>query len=207
MTRPWLIIPVKSLADGKSRLAPALSRAGRRELNSWLLRHALEAAAVYPGRERTLLVSRCAAALAIGRSVGVHCLQERRPFGLNGAASQALRSVRARGAGAVMLAACDLPRLRAGDLQQLARRGARLSRGVLLCPDERQQGTNAILLSAGVALRFRFGRDSLQRHLAEAHRRSLPVQLHRNRRIAGDIDTVTQLRRWRAEGCRHVAAW
>jgi len=206
MRRPWLIIPVKSLADGKSRLAPALTRARRRELNTWLLRHTLEAAALYPGRERTLLVSRCAAALAIGRSIGVHCLQERRRSGLNGAASQALRSVRARGAGAVMLAACDLPRLRARDLQLLARRGAHLSGGMLLCPDEQQQGTNALFLSSGVALRFRFGRDSLQRHLSEAQRRSLPVKLHRNRRIASDIDTVTQLRRWRAERCRHVAA-
>jgi 2-phospho-L-lactate guanylyltransferase len=201
-----LIIPVKSLAGGKSRLAPALTPARRRELNSWLLRRMLAAATLYPGRERTLLVSRCAAALALGRSAGVHCLPERRPHGLNRAASQALRSVRARGAGAVMLAACDLPRLRALDLRQLARRGARMSRGLLLCPDEQRRGTNALYLSPGVSLRFCFGRDSLRRHQAEARRRSLPVQLHRNRRLASDIDTVTQLRRWRDGRCRQVAA-
>jgi len=207
VTRPWLIIPVKSLAGGKSRLAPALSRARRRELNEWLLRRMLAAAARYPGPERTLLVSRSAAVLALGRSAGVHCLVERPPHGLNSAAGQALRSVRARGAGAVMLAACDLPRLRALDLRQLARRGAQLTRGLLLCPDEQRRGTNAIYLSAGVSLPFHFGRDSLQRHQTQARRRSLPVRLHRNHRIASDIDTVTQLRRWCEERCRHVAAW
>lgn len=200
--RPWLIIPVKSLTGGKSRLAPALTRARRRELNAWLLRHMLAAAAIFPGRERTLLVSRSAAVLAVGRSAGVHCLAERRPHGLNGAALQAVRSLRARGAGAVMLAACDLPQLRPVDLRELARRGARLSHGLLLCPDELNRGTNALYLCAGAMLRFRFGRDSLRRHQAEARRRSLPVRLHRNRRIASDIDTVTQLRRWRREQCR-----
>ncbi len=162
----------------------------------------LAAAALYPGRERTLLISRCADALALGRSAGVHCLTERRPHGLNSAASQALRSVRARGAGAVMLAACDLPQLRALDLRQLARRGARLSRGLVLCPDEQGRGTNALYLSAGVRLQFRFGHDSLQNHQTQAQRRSLQVALHRNRRIASDIDTVTQLRRWRDVWCR-----
>jgi len=206
MRRAWLIIPVKSLAGGKSRLATALTRARRRELNDWLLRRMLAAATIFPGPDRTLLVSRCAAALALGRSAGVHCLTERRPHGLNRAAAQAVRSARARGAGAVMLAACDLPELRALDLRQLARRGARLPRGVLLCPDEHSRGTNALYLTAGATLRFQFGRDSLRRHQTEALRRSLAVRLHRNPRIARDIDTVTQLRRWRRERCRRVAA-
>ncbi len=202
MRRPWLIIPVKSLGGGKSRLAAALTRARRRELNEWLLRRMLAAARVYPGRGRTLLVSRCPSALALGRRAGVHCLVERSPHGLNSAASQALRSARARGAGAVMLAACDLPRLRASDLRGLAQHGAKLARGLLLCPDEHGRGTNALYLSAGVRLQFHFGRDSLRRHQAQARRRSLPLELYRNRRIASDIDTVSQLRRWRAQRCR-----
>ena len=202
MRRPWLIIPVKSLAGGKSRLAAALTGAQRRELNGWLLQHLLAVAAIFPGRGRTLLVSRSAAALALGRRAGVHCLAERRPHGLNRAAAQAVHSARARGAGAVILAACDLPLLRALDLRELARRGARLAHGLVLCPDEHRRGTNALYLSAEATLQFQFGRDSLRRHRREAQRRALTVRVHRNPRIARDIDTVTQLRRWRAEECR-----
>jgi 2-phospho-L-lactate/phosphoenolpyruvate guanylyltransferase len=196
--RPWLIIPVKSLAHGKSRLAAVLSARGRRQLNELLLRRMLATAALFPGTQRTAVVSRCEETLTIARHCGVLALREPRRRGLNAAVASALRRVRARGATAVMLAACDLPRLRTRDLRAMARAGA-LVRGLLLCPDTSGSGTNALYLAAGTVVRFRFGRASLRGHLREARRRGLPVRLHRSARIAADIDTPAQLRRWRRE--------
>src|SRR6185437_6194877 len=133
--RTWLIIPVKSLDGGKSRLAKVLSGTRRRALNERLLRRVLRIAAAFPGLRRTLVVSRCPAALALARRWGAHAVQERRPGGLNAAVAQAVGMARRQGAGALLVAACDLPYLRARDLRALARGGGSRQRCVLLCPD------------------------------------------------------------------------
>jgi 2-phospho-L-lactate guanylyltransferase len=195
--RPWLLIPVKSLSGGKSRLARVLGAAGRRALNEQLLHRMLKVATRFPGMRRTTVVSRCVGALQLAKQYGAYALRERRAEGLNAAAAQALRSLRRRGAGAVLVAACDLPRLRAADLAALARRGSKCTRTLLLCPDESGTGTNALYICRGSSLRFRFGKDSLRRHRREAGRRGLAVGVYLNARIAADIDTPGQWRRWR----------
>ena len=195
--RPWLVIPVKSLDSGKSRLASVLSTAGRRALNEQLLHRVLKVATRFPGVRRTVVISRCAGALQLAERYGAGTIRERGTDGLNAAAAQALRSLRRSGAGAVMVAACDLPRMRAADLAALARRGARRTRTLLLCPDESGTGTNALYICRGSSLRFRFGKDSMRRHQREAERRGLAVELYANARIAADIDNATQWRRWR----------
>ena len=68
--RLWLVVPVKSLRDGKSRLAPVLSVAERRAFNEWLLVRTLQQAALFPGLERTLLVSACEEACACASAQG-----------------------------------------------------------------------------------------------------------------------------------------
>jgi 2-phospho-L-lactate/phosphoenolpyruvate guanylyltransferase len=196
---PWLIIPVKSLTQGKSRLARVLGPERRRDLNELLLRRMLATAARFPGRRRTAVVSGCDQALAVAEQSGVTALREPRRRGLNAAVTWALGRVRARRAAPVIVAACDLPRLRAGDLRALAQAGARLPRGVLLCPDEGCSGTNALHLGPRAQLRFRFGAASLRRHVREARRRGVTVELHRSARIAADIDTPAELRRWQQE--------
>jgi 2-phospho-L-lactate guanylyltransferase len=195
--RPWLLIPVKSLDGGKSRLASVLSAAARRELNEQLLHRMLKVATRFPGMRRTAVVSPCGGALELAKQYGAYAIRERRPRGLNAAAAQALRSLRRRGAGAVMVSACDLPRLRADDLSALARRASQCRRTLLLCPDESGTGTNALYICRGSSLRFRFGKDSLRRHRREARRRGLAVEVYLNARIAGDIDTPGQWHRWR----------
>ena len=195
--RPWLVIPVKSLDGGKSRLASVLSATARRALNEQLLHRMLKVASRFPGIGRTAVVSRCWDALQLAKQYGADVIRERHTQGLNAAAAQALRSLRRRGAGAVMVVACDLPRLRAADLAALARRGSKCTRTLLLCPDESGTGTNALYICCGSSLRFRFGKDSLRRHRREARRRGLAVEVHLNARIAADIDTPEQWRRWR----------
>ena len=201
---PWLVLPVKGLSRGKGRLARLLSDASRRRLNELLLRHALTIAAAFPGGRRTLVVSRCAATLALARRYGAGAVRERRG-GLNAAVTQGVQAIRARSESPVIVIACDLPLLRAHDLRTLSRRGLRLGADLVLCPDESGTGTNAIYIGEGVQLRFRFGAASLQKHLREAQQHGLLTKLYIEARIARDIDTPAQLRRWRHERRRECS--
>ena len=57
LERPWLLVPVKSLRCGKSRLESALAPAERRRLNEFFLRHMIAVAGQFPGLARTAVVS------------------------------------------------------------------------------------------------------------------------------------------------------
>lgn len=116
----WLVVPVRSLRDGKSRLAPALDPAQRSALIEWLLVHTLEQAAQFPGLKRTLVVSPCTEARVRARAFGAHVLDEHTHGGLNQALRQAQVALSELDAARMLMVACDLPLLRAEDLRRLA---------------------------------------------------------------------------------------
>ena len=72
----WVVVPVRPLTEGKSRLAPVLDADARRRLNERFLLTTLDIATAVVGPARVLVVSRCADALALSRAAGVVTLRE-----------------------------------------------------------------------------------------------------------------------------------
>jgi 2-phospho-L-lactate guanylyltransferase len=191
----WLIIPVKSLAAGKGRLAAALTAEQRRQLNEQLLRHVLGVAPSVPGKQRTILVSRCPEALALGHSHGVQVLQESGEGGLNSAVQQGSDCARAAGASSIMVLHADLPGVRAQDIEALCS-AARVIDGVAIATDRAGSGTNALCLPAAKPFSYRFGPDSRNRHEQEASLQFLPAVVVHIPGLAFDLDTVQDLSDW-----------
>ena len=192
---PWLLIPVKSLTGGKSRLARILEPGSRRDLNEFFLHRMLEAASRFPGRGRTAVVSGCGDVLQLAEDHGVTAIHERSSRGLNPAATLGIAALRARGAGDILLIACDLPLVRPEDLRDLADQGSRQQR-IVICPDKHGSGTNAIFLPAQITMRFRFGENSFSKHVFSGVRDGLLPDVWIHDRIAFDIDTVDDLAEW-----------
>jgi 2-phospho-L-lactate guanylyltransferase len=190
--RLWLVVPVKSLRDGKSRLAPALSAAERRAFNEWLLLRTLQQAALFPGLERTLLVSACEEACACASAQGAQVLKERSPGGLNEALRQAQRALSELGATRMLTVSSDLPLLRAQDLGELA--GAASAQSIALAPDRDRQGTNGLCLHVSVPFDFAFGPNSFARHLNGTTRLGLDLAVVERAGLAFDVDTPDHLR-------------
>lgn len=198
MMQPWVLIPIRGLQAGKSRLSAVFSRQERAAFNELLLRHVIAAASAAFGPERTVVVSACDQALQAARSVGVQNLRQYGGSGLNHAVTQGVAWLRAGGAGSVLVLAADLPEIVASDLSELASQGG--EGRVLLCADKHGTGTNALLLCEGVALRFAFGPQSCAAHCREAKRSGATPGVCVNERIAFDIDTPEDLRCWLASG-------
>jgi len=193
---PWLLIPVKSLVHGKSRLAPMLDDAARRELNETLLVRMLEAASECPGRDRTAVISECTEALRVATVHGATALRQSMGEGLNGAVGEGVRALRRDNANALMIVAADLPLVTGEDLLVIARGGN--ERELVIWTDKHRTGTNALFLPADASLRFRFGPDSCAAHAREARAGGLTVSVQFNPRVAFDIDTPEDLQRWYA---------
>lgn len=190
----WLLIPIKSLEVGKSRLAPVLNDRARRHLNEFCLRHIVQVAKEFPGSHRTAIISECEGVLCLAKSLGIRTIRQTGEPGLNRAAAQGVDELRARGAHAILIIASDLPMIRASDLHEIITRGR--EHRIVICPDKHYTGTNAVFLSAGTSLAFHFGAASFDKHCREAQRSGITPLVHFNRQIAMDIDVPADLLSW-----------
>jgi 2-phospho-L-lactate guanylyltransferase len=195
---PWLLVPVKRLKLGKSRLARVLDAPARLALNTYFLHRTLANACVFPGLGRTVVVTDCEHVRAIATEAGVAVVTQSAPSGLNGAAHDGIDVLRRAGAQHVIVLMNDLPTVRPADLHGVAERMQ--PHAVVLCPDKCGTGTNALAMPASATMRMRFGGASLARHHREAIGAGLETCVHYNRHIAFDIDTREDLLQWLRSG-------
>lgn len=192
------LIPVKELANAKSRLTPPFSGAARAALMLDMLGHVIVAAQGSDEFARITVVSPDASVLDFAATRGVATLRQR-TVGLNPALDEARVDALAHGAEAVLALHADLPRLDPADIAAMVRL-LPLVPAAVLAPDHTGSGTNALLLAPPDALPFLFGPDSFARHLAAAERTNLSYAVARAPGIAGDVDTPDDV--WKQVGSR-----
>ena len=181
-----IVVPVRSLRDGKTRLSSVLSKSDRYELSQRLLINTLSIATSVVGLSSVVVVSRCKDANDIVRSWGVRYLFEVTKGGLNPALSWASQIVSYRGIKRVLVLPFDLPLLTHNDLRQLIATAGK--NGVAIAPDRRLQGTNALCVPSGGEFKFRFGLGSFSRHKIEAKRCGIGLRSVSRCSLSFDVD-------------------
>jgi 2-phospho-L-lactate guanylyltransferase len=198
-----VVLPVRGIAEGKSRLATALDADARVELNRQLLASTLAAIEKWRGNlSRCVVVTPCRIAREIATERGAAVVDEgERAAGLNTAAALGASYARRKGARQVLVLACDLPRLSAEALMAMSD-AATSSRHMVIAADRAGTGTNVLLVAADEPFEFRFGEASLTRHLALAAERGWQAVLCRRAELEFDLDTPEDLARWTGAGER-----
>lgn len=192
-----MIIPVRGLSEGKSRLSAVLSPDRRRELNAFLFEHTVHAVRdAFAGLQQCIVISTCEATLGLANKMGVFPLEEPAAAGLNRALDFARSYAKSKNAARILILPCDLPLL-TGDVLRSAVDDAGEGPAVTIFPDRRKTGTNAIVLPAVLDFRFAFGRRSYQAHADEAARLGVRVEIRRIPEIAFDVDEAEDLEEWR----------
>ncbi len=188
----WAIVPVKPLVRAKSRLSGRLSVEERAALSERMLMHTLEVLSAVPEVERTLVVSRDSRALALARDHGANTLSERGTPSLNTALKRATLVAVGYGASAVLVLPADLPLLTREAVDALIA-CAYPPPAVVLAPDRRGTGTNALLAAPPTVIEFGFGRNSLLRHKARAQQAGVRLELIHLPALSLDIDLPEDL--------------
>lgn len=185
-----VIVPVKRFELAKQRLAGALDAGQRRQLACAMLRDVLGQLARCRGIDAVLLVSDEPALAQLRPDLDFQWL---RPAGrgLNEAVTQGLAHLDALGATRTLVMHADLPLVRVNDLEQLL--GAGADAPVVLVPDRRQRGTNALLLDRPLRMAPQFGPDSLARHQRAAAACGLRWRTWALASLALDIDEEDDL--------------
>jgi 2-phospho-L-lactate guanylyltransferase len=188
----WAIVPVKPLQRAKSRLAKVLNRDERASLSRQLLEHTLDILSDISQVERTLVVSRDSEALAIARSHGARTVSEWGSPKLNKALVRASLVARGHGVSAVLVLPADLPLLSQQDIEKLIAASGKPPE-VILAPDRRGTGTNAILSSPPGLIDYDFGPDSFQQHIEQAKAAGARVEICKLPSLELDLDVPDDL--------------
>ena len=188
----WAIVPVKPLRRGKSRLKEVLSEEKRAILNYSMLEKTLQMLAEEPEIHQILVVSRDPAALALARGHGARTVLEEGSPELNLALTRASVVAKTYGASGVLILPADLPLLSHEDLKIFISKLGNPPE-MIISPDRRWDGTNALLLNPIGSIEYSYGPGSLYKHINQAKHKNLHVVVYPLPTIGFDLDLPEDL--------------
>ena len=184
----WAVVPVKRFADSKCRLAGVLDPAARRRLSIVMLRDLLGALAATPGLDRVVLATSEPSAAGFGCPV-----IDDGGGDLNAAIARAAAALEAAEVARMLVIAADIPLAAPAEVARVLAAGEEAP--VVIVPDARGRGTNALLLSPPCAMAPCFGTDSRAHHAAAASNRGLASRELRLPSLGFDVDEPEDLAR------------
>lgn len=188
MSTTCAIVPIKSLANAKRRLAPALAPSARRQLVLTMLEDVLAAAGAVTEINPVLVVTPDAMVAELARRKGARVLMEHRASGLNAAVRRGLAEAQALGCERALVLPADVPLATPEELSQVLAAAGTAPGSAALVPATDQDGTNALLLTPPQALEPQFGPGSFIAHLSQAVARRLDVRVLQLPGLGADID-------------------
>lgn len=194
----FVLVPIKALDQGKSRLAPLLSDAQRRGVSQAMLRDVLTQLRRAATVDRFGVVTSDRRLLDFARELGADAIDEGRPRGLNGAVELGTGFCLDLGATAQLVLLSDLPLVTSEDVDLLFCETTDAP-GVLLVTCKENEGTNALLRTPPQVIPTCFGGPSLAAHRDRARKDDVPCRVIEAPHVAFDIDSVDDLKRFAAQ--------
>jgi 2-phospho-L-lactate guanylyltransferase len=139
-----------------------------------------------------LVVSRDTEALAIARDHDARTLLENGAPHLNIALQRATQVAKGYKSQSVLILPADLPQILEEDIRKMIVAGNRPP-VVVIAPDHRQEGTNALYLNPVDAIEFDFGEGSFGRHRQRALEAGVELIVCELDSLAHDVDLPEDL--------------
>ncbi len=190
-----VIVPMKPVYEGKSRLAGVLGPESRAALCLHLLQHVLRAVGKSGAALETWVVGGDEWVCALASQESARW-QADPGHGLNEAVSHAVGVAFEDGASGILVLPGDLGFLRPEDVDGLVALSAGL-RCLVLARAVTDGGTNAILAPRGLMVGPCFGPGSFARHMEEALKTGIPVEVCDLPGLAFDLDTPDDMVHYR----------
>ncbi|MCJ7660270.1 MAG: 2-phospho-L-lactate guanylyltransferase, partial [Anaerolineales bacterium] len=169
-----------------------LSPEERNDLNRRLLTHTLETLNAIPEIEQILVISRDQAALSLAREHGARTVLENGAPELNVALARATIVAKNYATRGLLIVPADLPLISPEDV--IAMLDIAVDPPVVvLAPDHRRQGTNALLVCPIGLIEYDFGPGSFQRHCERALQAGARLEILELPSLALDMDMPEDL--------------
>lgn len=182
-----VIIPVKPLRRGKSRLSSILSSEQRESLNRYLLQSTLDCLNEIESIDHKIVISYDPTALALSRKYGANTVLENRNTNINRALRKATIAAKAYGATKLLILPADLPLITAKDVKDFLLLEESPPE-IIIAPDRKMYGTNALFVNPIDTIKYNFGEWSFRKHIEQAERKKIQVRILNNSHLAFDLD-------------------
>jgi 2-phospho-L-lactate guanylyltransferase len=192
----WAIIPIKPLRRGKSRLATVLSEKEREQLNQALFIKTIKCLKEIKEIDQILVVSYDPTALTISRDYGVKTIQESHNTNINKALRKGTMAAKAFNISSLLIIPADLPLIEPEAVHQLLEKTGNPPE-IVITPDRRMNGTNVLYISPIGILDYDFGQWSFRKHIEQAERKKIRVEIYNNDKLSFDLDIPEDLERLR----------
>jgi 2-phospho-L-lactate guanylyltransferase len=180
------ILPVKSRANAKQRLAGFLTAAQREALARVMFEEVMEKLTAARGLDRIVVATSDASAAGYARQMGADVFEETDQFGHSHSADRAAGRAMDEGARTVLLLPIDVPLVTTAEIESLADAACP---GVIIVPSADGTGTNALVRTPPDTIESCFGKDSFRAHLEQARTRGIPALVMRPPGVVFDVDT------------------
>jgi 2-phospho-L-lactate/phosphoenolpyruvate guanylyltransferase len=188
-----ILIPVKSLAQAKQRLADVLDQPVRTELAQAMLFDVLDAVASLTNRPEVALVTSDGFATGLAKQFSFEVIPDNANLGETAAIAAATQLCESRGIESTLVIPGDIPLVTADELKKILLAAPAV--GSVLVPAADGRGTNAALRRPAGLFPLRFGNDSFRPHLAAARATEKPCVVIELPGVALDVDNPSDLRR------------
>ncbi len=125
--------------------------------------------------------------MALAREHGARTIREDRSSHLNVALTRATIIAKTYTTRGVLILPADLPLLTAEDINEMLVR-SQDPPVVVIAPDHRREGTNALLISPAGLIEYDFGPGSFERHCARVNEAGARLEVCELRSLALDVD-------------------
>lgn len=194
MTGIWCVIPIKDLANAKTRLAPALTPEERQGLFRAMAEDVLAAATGAKRLAGVLVLTNDPEAAALAARYGARVASEPANIGQSEAVALAARLVMDSGGDGVLTLPADAPLATSAEIDGVLARHPAARPAMTIVPDHARRGSNCLILTPGDLIPLHFGHVSFAPHLAEAEKAGVEANvLSDYPGIALDVDTPEDL--------------
>jgi 2-phospho-L-lactate guanylyltransferase len=188
----WALVPLKSSERAKSRLAGALDAEQRRQLFFSLAERVILALNESRNIDAVAVVTSSREVAAFARLLHATPIMQDADVGMAPALALALQSLQAMQPGRVLMVPGDLPLITASAVDAIFD-ATSSGEHVVLVPDRRHEGTNALLCSPPNVVAPCFGVASFARHLSVARTAGIATTVAEIDELALDLDCVEDL--------------
>ena len=190
MNRIWAILPIKTTALAKTRLASVLSDDECAKLALAMMLDVIDSLKASHRIAQVAVVTADAEVATIARKQGCLIMLET-TNGLNENLMVVAQELQNKMIDGILIVPGDLPMLSPTTIDDLIKSHGT---GISLCAAEKDGGTNALLCTPPAAIHFHYGKDSARLHLAEAKNNGVKCQQQFLSDFQTDIDEPDDLR-------------
>ncbi|HXM21697.1 MAG TPA: 2-phospho-L-lactate guanylyltransferase [Terriglobales bacterium] len=187
-----ILIPVKSLANAKQRLASVLDQSTRTKLAQAMLFDVLETLGTWVSRPEVSIVTSDPFALDLARRFEFQIIPDNTNRSQTDAIEMATRFCESRSVDSTLVIPGDIPLIKTWELEKILE--AAPDQGSVLVPAADGRGTNAAWRRPAGLFALRFGNDSFKPHLTAARATQKPCVVLSLPGIALDVDNPADLR-------------